>query len=345
VIYRRVFYAPNIHQGGGKALLLPLLDALVNASDVMFILDERLELSEGFHFEGKVYRVKATVISRLCFEWKLRSLVSSEMLLLCMGNLPPLFSHKGIQHVFVQNRYLIDNVTLESFSFIVRARLLFERWWLRTRSRYVRNFFVQTPTMRKMLSESLGRDAKALPFVPGFLVDNCGEINDTQDKMYDFVYVASGEPHKRHESLINGWLELANRGYFPSLCLTLDPKHFSSLYAWIKKNVKEYGLNVEIKGCLSYSEVKALYCNSKAMIYPSVFESFGLPLLEASSLGLPIVASNASYVNDVISPTITFDVDSPESIADAVIDMPNTPAKITINLFKAKDFLAETFRV
>ena len=54
------------------------------------------------------------------------------------------------------------------------------------------------------------------------------------------------------------------------------------------------------------------------MIFPSTSESFGLPLVEAAHLGLPILAPELDYVRDVCSPVQTFDPTSPLSIARAV---------------------------
>ena len=62
----------------------------------------------------------------------------------------------------------------------------------------------------------------------------------------------------------------------------------------------------------------ALYANSRALIFPSKSESFGLPLVEAANMGLPIIAAELDYVRDVCIPVQTFDPDSPVSIARAV---------------------------
>jgi glycosyltransferase involved in cell wall biosynthesis len=54
------------------------------------------------------------------------------------------------------------------------------------------------------------------------------------------------------------------------------------------------------------------------LIYPSQLESFGLPLVEAVSLGLDVIASELDYVRDVVYPVQTFDPTSALSIARAV---------------------------
>jgi len=340
---KRLLYAPNVHQGGGKSLLLPILEELKGMKDVIFVLDTRMVLPEQ-GLAGEVYRVKPTVFSRLWFEWHLKSLISSEMILLCMGNLPPLFAHQGKQRVFVQNRYLIDKVALSSLSMSVRIRLVVERWWLRSRSKYAESFFVQTATMKSLLDKQLGRCASVLPFAV-LPIKEDSVYKEERHKVYDFVYVASGEPHKQHRALIAGWVELAKQNLFPSLCLTLDAQRFPELCAWIQKMKESHDLYIDIKGELTHQDIYKLYNVSKAMIYPSTFESFGVPLLEAAALSMPIVTADIDYVYDVIKPTATFDVGSPESIANAVKNMTARPANIISNISTVEDFLEKTFDI
>ena len=57
---------------------------------------------------------------------------------------------------------------------------------------------------------------------------------------------------------------------------------------------------------------------SKALIFPSLAESFGLPLVEAQEFNKPILASELDFVRDVCSPVDTFDPKSSLSIARAV---------------------------
>jgi len=76
---------------------------------------------------------------------------------------------------------------------------------------------------------------------------------------------------------------------------------------------------------------------SGAMIFASLTESFGLPLIEATRLGLPIVAPELDYVRDVCLPAQTFDPSSALSIARAVrrfLDCPEpTGALMTASEF------------
>jgi len=56
---------------------------------------------------------------------------------------------------------------------------------------------------------------------------------------------------------------------------------------------------VILTGTLSPEEVVALYKKSKALTFPSFYEGFGLPILEAQSLGVPVLTSNISSMPEV----------------------------------------------
>ena len=71
-------------------------------------------------------------------------------------------------------------------------------------------------------------------------------------------------------------------------------------------------------GILDESDVVGLLRSSKALIFPSLQESFGLPLVEAMLFGKPIIASELDYVRDICAPRETFDPESPRSIARAI---------------------------
>jgi glycosyltransferase involved in cell wall biosynthesis len=144
------------------------------------------------------------------------------------------------------------------------------------------------------------------------------QARESGGRHHDFVYVSSGEQHKNHRTLLHAWALLADRGCRPSLCLTLDPTQFPDLVKWIERHSRENDLNVLNIGAVGFDEIHALYVKSKALIYPSLFESFGLPLLEATQAGLPVIAGELDYVRDLIEPSQTFDPTSAVSIARAV---------------------------
>lgn len=319
----RVFiHATNVHQGGGRSLLEALLGALHDKAEFVLSLDDRMPTPRDMGNNVQIKRIKPSVLQRLDAERWLARRVAPEDIVLCFGNLPPLFKLRGHTVVFVQNRYLIDDVKLNGFPLRVRLRLVMERLWLSRKMANASEFVVQTPTMKRLLEiKTRGRvPVRVLPFVaqPNGYVRSMPQQKVQKENNCDFVYVASGEPHKNHRQLIEAWCQLAEEGLFPSLCLTLDETSFAGLCHEIEVMRQRYGLKVKNAGGLSHQDVLALYKKAGASIYPSTFESFGLPLIEARQAGLPVLASELDYVRDVLDPEQTFDPESSISIARAV---------------------------
>lgn len=315
-------HATNVHRGGGRSLLDALLRNLPQTVQTVLLVDRRMPLPEDISSGVQITRVTPSIPHRLLAEWKLARIVAPGDIVLCFGNLPPLFKLRGHAVVFVQNRYLIDNVKLSKFPFMLRLRLAIERLWLSGRMAHADEFIVQTPTMKNILEKRT--DGKIPVRMLPFVAESSGysrQLSKTSlsgKRTFDFLYVASGEPYKNHRNLVEAWCLLAKEGLFPSLKLTVDQRHFGGLCSWIGQTVKQHGLKIENAGGLPHGQAKQLLEQAGALIYPSTFESFGLPLIEARQAGLPVLAPELDYVRDVLDPEQTFDPTSAVSIARAV---------------------------
>ena len=104
-------------------------------------------------------------------------------------------------------------------------------------------------------------------------------------------------------------------------------------------------LNIKNVGHISRSDVLNILSSSSALIFPSLAETLGIPLLEATALGVPIVASEFDYVRDIASPIETFNPHSPVSIADAVQRFVGFERALDTKFFSAKDFVEEILNV
>jgi len=341
--FERVIYAPNIHVGGGEVLLVSLMKSLQEHPNTLYILDERMELPLSIKTPQNIMRVKHSFFSRLIAEIRLSNDIGDSGTILCLGNLPPFFSVKAYVVLFIQNRLLVDKEMLKNVSFFNRIKIMIQRMWLRYRNNSVQRVIVQTRTMQNLILEAQGRQADVLPFFDISSMSRDSNIESITQK-YDYIYVASGDPHKNHRNLILAWVEMAKKGHYPSLCLTIKEASFNRLVAWICDMKDKYQLNIHMVGEIAHARISDYYKASSALVYPSYTESFGLPLIEAANFGMPIFASNLDYVKDVVVPTKTFDPDSPISIMDAVIsNNAGGIAKLAINLLTPEEFIAEVF--
>lgn len=301
-------------------LLSALLGSLQAGTAKHVFLDSRMQLDFGLPPDVRVDRVAPTIAGRLMAEWRLRRLARAGDIILCFGNLPPLFPSHARVLVYIQNRYHVNRRGLERLMIKMRYRLWFEHRWFDFGRRWVDEFIVQTPSMQMDIERRLGVRARVIPFVrniSGYSRRAAMAKTPGQSKS-DFLYVATGEPHKNHVRLVEAWSILADGGYRPTLCLTLSPMKARELCEWIEAQKRKYDLRIEIAGRETESNLNELYHAAGALIYPSTFESFGLPLIEARQAGLPILAAELDYVRDLVDPEESFDPRSAISIARAV---------------------------
>ena len=276
--------------------------------------------------------VRPSVRARLAAQVSLRRVAAPGDTVLCLQGLPPLLPSRARVVVFQQNRLLIEGADLSAYPPKTRLQVALSRLAGRLTRGRVAAWFVQTDSMRRALLAWHGGDpdVRVLPFsgsgdgdgswgAPG-----AGGPNTGVRRRWDFAYVSDGVPHKNHRRLIEAWGLLAVQGLRPSLALTLGERD-AELARWIDAQAAAQGLHVSNLGHLGHDAVLGLYQSAGALVFPSLLESFGLPLVEASRLGVPIVASERDYVRDVCVPAQTFDPMSAVSIARAVTRFLGTP--------------------
>lgn len=338
-----ILYAPNVHTGGGLMLLRSLLLNGPEAMPLTAFLDERARNQLVLPPKAQVTWVAPRLGSRLAAEWGLHRAAATEGRVLCFHGLPPLLPCAAKVTVFLQNRLYVQPDLNGGYKWKTRLRLTAERLLSRAFKHRVALYLVQTPTMRQSVLTWLGEDlsgrvpqVQVLPFVatlPAKIHNVC------TSPAWDFVYVADGEAHKNHAALLAAWELLAQEGIRPKLALTLGERD-TALAKHIASTSKRLDLQIFNCGHLPHDEVVAMYASARALVFPSDTESFGLPLIEAAHMGLPIVASELDYVRDVCTPVQTFNPRSPVSIARAVkrfLALPESP----LPLSSASDFWTE----
>lgn len=325
-----IIHAPNVHRGGGRTLLHAVLRGIPSGTPCTLIADQRLGGEIPEHVV--VVRFPATLTGRLAAERLLRAKAGAVDIVLCMGNLPPLFDCGAKVAVFLQNRYLVEAVPLAGFPLKTRLRIATERLWLKMCLRRQPRLVVQTRSMRDAVKSHLGIESLVLPFFG----DGASPVPVRDETgVPRFVYPASAEPHKNHELLLSAWRLLADWGIRAELHLTVEP---GTAVAKAVLQAGESGLAVVNHGPLEPADLQTLYGRCSALVFASRLESFGLPLLEARQAGLAIVAPELDYVRDVVEPDQTFDPGSALSLARAVRRLLKQPEPLP-RLLNPQEFL------
>lgn len=307
-----ILFAPNVHTGGGCVLLQELLDGWPSGRRLRAWLDERARVQLRVPHGAVIDWVKPRIVARWQAERGLARDATAAHRVLCFHGLPPLLARPGQVFVYLQNRNHLGGLPLNEYSWRVRARIRAEQWISRLWRSKVDCYFVQTPSMARALRAWWpAAELRLLPLAPQFMASAPGEPR------WDFVYVADGQPHKNHGRLLEAWQLLAARGLRPSLALTFTERDVS-LRDQLLTKAREEGLRVENLPAMTHADVQRLYASAHALVFPSLVESFGLPLYEASRFGLPILAGERDFVRDVCCPAQTFDPESAVSIARAV---------------------------
>lgn len=310
---RLVLHAPNVHTGGGFVLLRELLG--VKELPLAFAnLDARARRQVTVPNGAAINEVRPRFSDRLRAELLLARNCQPGDTVLCFHGMPPFLHLQGKVIVFMQNRNYLGLDPVSSFDGRTRLRLPLERLICRLFRRNVDEYIVQTPCMARATRAWHGGEPKirVIPYL-----DAATTRVPATEVAHDFIYVADGEAHKNHRKLLAAWELLAEEGTRPSLALTLEPR-FGRLLAEIDAACRQHGLLIRNLGTMSRDALLQAYAASRALIFPSTSESFGLPLVEATRAGIPIIASELDYVRDVCEPVQTFDPQSPLSIARAV---------------------------
>ena len=125
-------------------------------------------------------------------------------------------------------------------------------------------------------------------------------------------------PHKNHAVLLEALATAFPAGGGPQLIFSGKPTEY---LAELERLIEERGLGGRVRylGYVTRAEVLDLMTGCLAVTYPSSFEGFGLPILEAMSCGAPVIASSASSIPEVAGDAaVLVPPDDPAGWAEAV---------------------------
>ena len=135
-----------------------------------------------------------------------------------------------------------------------------------------------------------------------------------------FLYPANFWRHKNHEILFTAFGLAKDSGFLKGIQLVCTG-HSDNRQQKLKRVIKAMGLDKEIlcPGFVTDTELKSLLTHSRALVFPSLYEGFGMPVVEAMSRGVPVACSNGSALREVVGEAgLMFDPRNPFEIADTL---------------------------
>jgi glycosyltransferase involved in cell wall biosynthesis len=212
----------------------------------------------------------------------------------------------------------------------------FSRWQIERREKIYRTHCARakvvvamSPWGRRDLIYEYGLEADKVWVVPGASVlevypaPTVDEMNSMRARLglpdHFLFYPAQPWPHKNHERLLEALALVRDRSGapVPLVCSGASPEAF----AGVRERAGELGLaeTIVFPGFVSPKELRGLYELSTALVFPSRFEGWGLPICEAFSAHRPVASSSATGLADLVGDAgLIFDPESTQQIADAV---------------------------
>lgn len=128
------------------------------------------------------------------------------------------------------------------------------------------------------------------------------KYNIPLDKKYNFS-LCSLEPRKNLIFAIKNFIEFIKKNNIDDFVFVLGGGHWDKFLALLEKEINDlddYKDKILKIGYVDDEDLAALFSGAEMFVYPSVYEGFGMPVLEAMQCGCPVITSNVSSLPEVI---------------------------------------------
>jgi glycosyltransferase involved in cell wall biosynthesis len=218
--------------------------------------------------------------------------------------------------------------------FFTRRELRFRGYAFKASVHEARRIIVHAQFTRDCLIERYGVKADKIDVITHGYGEEYRPIKD--DAALDAVryryrlpdgfiyYPAALWPHKNHRVLFDA-VSLVHDRYGLKVNLVLSGMT-TGRGSELRAEILRRGLEgmVTVLGYLPYEDLPSLYNLATMMVFPSLFEGFGIPLLEAMACGCPVVCSRTTSIPEVVGKAaLLFDPQSAEEMASAIFKVWN----------------------
>ncbi len=201
------------------------------------------------------------------------------------------------------------------------------------------------------LVEIMGISPKKITVTPlaqpeSFYVPSISRIQEfkKENQLPDnyFLYLGNIEPRKNLITLIHAFKNFSDSNHNIKLILAGEQTWLSDT---IIREIKNLNLenSVFLPGYVNENDLPLWYASALAFAYPSKYEGFGLPVIEAMATGTPVITSNVSSLPEVAgNAAILIPPDDIDAWTSAMVDIATSPdlrdRLINSGLSRAKNF-------
>jgi glycosyltransferase involved in cell wall biosynthesis len=202
---------------------------------------------------------------------------------------------------------ILDLQHEEHPKFFSRAQLLYRRRFYRRPILEAQQVITISEHARRTILDRYPLDPERVHAIH-LAVDHATFTPDGRARDAFLLYPANAWPHKNHARLFEAFADV--RRERPDLRLVLTGVGHERL---------TLPAGVESKGRVPLDELVGLYRSAAAVVYPSLYEGFGIPCVEAMACGAPVAASNVASLPEVCGDAAVYlDPTDVGSIADAI---------------------------
>jgi glycosyltransferase involved in cell wall biosynthesis len=151
-----------------------------------------------------------------------------------------------------------------------------------------------------------------------------------------WLYVGGYDYRKNVELLIEAYAAAIKMAKCPPLVLAGEvPNRTERPYSDVRGAIQHFGIASEcvLAGGIASEDMPALYAAADLLVFPSLYEGFGLPAIEAISAGTPVLVSDASSLPEIVTPPhCRFDPRSSNQLRDKLVQAAKDPGTFRCEL-------------
>jgi glycosyltransferase involved in cell wall biosynthesis len=297
-----IVLATAAEKSGAKQVVLDFYNyARENQNNDFFIITGKISLNDQPNIKTKQLKwVKNSYFHRLFFEqFYLRSLIHSfsPNRLISLQNLTvPLLRIE--QEVYINQAIPFSDYKIK---FLKSPRFWFYKniygYLILLSCKQAKKIIVQANWLKNHFIKIGINESKIIVEYPNsnFPANSFKGLNTTK---INFVYPTSNEIYKNVKVILDA-MELLAEERLKSICLTLTIQALNENLEIEYPKLHKQGV-ISLIGFISRDELLAQYQTS-VLIFPSLIETFGYPLIEARIVGSPIIAADLEYARDVLN--------------------------------------------